>query len=108
MINHAVLSQRYKVVVVVLAYGAAWWVVVPLVMYSGRLSGRSYVQVIEEALSLFVENTFDSSNNDWVFNDNAPPHRYDYAVKWFESKGIKDEVAISIARSSHRKSMGFY
>ena len=47
----------------------------PLVMYSGRLSGRSYVQVIEEALSLFIENTFDSSNNDWVFmHDNAPPH----------------------------------
>ena len=62
----------------------------PLVMYSGRLSGRSYVQVIEEALSLFIENTFDSSNNDWVFMpDNAPPHRSDYAVKWFESKGIK-------------------
>ena len=28
----------------------------PLVMYSGRLSGRAYVQVIEEALSLFIEN----------------------------------------------------
>ena len=62
----------------------------PLVMYSGKLNGGAYVKVIEEALPLFIENTFDSSNQNSMFmHDNAPSHRSKYTLKWFENKGIK-------------------
>ena len=59
-------------------------------MYSGKLNEGAYVKVIEEALPLFIENTFDSSNQNWMFmHDNSPLHRSKYTLKWFENKGIK-------------------
>ena len=62
----------------------------PSVMYAGKLNGGAYVKVIEEALPLFIENTFDSSNQNWMLmHDNAPSHRFKYTLKWFENKGIK-------------------
>jgi len=52
----------------------------PLVMCSGNVDGPAYIKIIEGALSLFIANTFDSSNKEWVFmHDNAPPHRSIYA-----------------------------
>ena len=62
----------------------------PLVMYSGKLNEDTYVKIIEEVLPLFIENTFDSSNQNWMFtHDNAPSHRFKYTLKRFENKGIK-------------------
>ena len=62
----------------------------PLLMYSGKLNGDAYVKAIEEALPLFVENIFDSSNQNWMFMyDNALSRRSKYTLKWFENKGIK-------------------
>ena len=59
-------------------------------MYAGKLNRGAYVKVIEEALPLFIENTFDSSNQNWMLmHDNAPSHRSKYTLKWFENKGIK-------------------
>ena len=48
-----------------------------LVMYSGKLNlnGGAYVKVIEETLPSFIENTFDSSNQNGIFmHDNVPSH----------------------------------
>ncbi|CAM4876624.1 unnamed protein product [Rotaria socialis] len=62
----------------------------PLVTYSGKVDGRAYVKIIEEALPSFIENAFDSSNKNWMFmRDNAPPHRSKYTMKWLQDKGIK-------------------
>ena len=48
-----------------------------------------YIRLIEEALPMFIENTFDSGNTQWAFmQDNAPPHRSNYAMKWFKDKKI--------------------
>ena len=61
----------------------------PLVMYSGNRNGRAYIQLIEEALSMFIDNTFDSSNKQWLFmQDNAPPHRSAYSIKWYKTHKI--------------------
>ncbi|CAF3431589.1 unnamed protein product [Rotaria socialis] len=62
----------------------------PLVTSSGKVDGRAYVKIIEEALPSFIENAFDSSNKNWMFmRDNAPPHRSKYTMKWLQDKGIK-------------------
>ncbi|CAF1003959.1 unnamed protein product [Rotaria magnacalcarata] len=62
----------------------------PLVIYSGKVNGPAYVKIIEEALPSFIENAFDSSNKNWMFmQDNAPPHRSKYTMKWLQDKGIK-------------------
>ncbi|CAF3005278.1 unnamed protein product [Rotaria sp. Silwood2] len=73
----------------------------PLVMYSGKVDGCAYVKIIEEALTSFIENTFDSFNKNWVFmHDNAPPHRSNYTMKWLQDKGIKViKMASDAARS---------
>ena len=61
----------------------------PLVMYSGNLNSRAYIQLIEEALSMFFDNTFDSSNKQWQsMQDSAPPHRSAYSIKWFKNHKI--------------------
>ena len=61
----------------------------PLVIYSGNLNSRAYIQLIEEALSMFIDNTFDSSNKQWQFmQDSAPPHRSAYSIKWFKNHKI--------------------
>ncbi|CAF5065703.1 unnamed protein product, partial [Rotaria sp. Silwood1] len=53
----------------------------PLVTYTGRLNGPAYVKVIEEALPMFIENTFDAPNNNWAYmHDNAPAHRSKYTA----------------------------
>ncbi|CAF3008047.1 unnamed protein product [Rotaria socialis] len=62
----------------------------PLVIYSGKVDGPAYVNIIEEALPSFIENAFDSSNKNWMFmHDNTPPHRSKYTMKWLQDKGIK-------------------
>jgi hypothetical protein len=61
----------------------------PLVMYSGKVNGLAYISLIEEVLPMFIENTFDSSNKEWVFmQDNAPPHTSKYSMKWFKDNNI--------------------
>ena len=59
-------------------------------MHSGKLNGGAYVEITEDALPLFIENTFGSSNQNWMFmHNNAPLHRSRYTLKWFENKGIR-------------------
>ncbi|CAF4526349.1 unnamed protein product [Rotaria socialis] len=54
----------------------------PLVIYSGKVDGRAYVSIIEEALPSFIENGFGSSNKNWMFmHDNAPSHQSKYTMK---------------------------
>ncbi|CAF4645019.1 unnamed protein product [Rotaria sp. Silwood2] len=61
----------------------------PLVTYTGRLNGPAYVKVIEEALPMFIENTFDAPNNNWAYmHDNALAHRSKYTADWFENNHI--------------------
>ena len=61
----------------------------PLVMYSGKVNGPAYIKITEETLSMFVENTFDSSNQQWVFiQDNAPSHQSVYSMKWLKNNPI--------------------
>ena len=61
----------------------------PLVIYNGRLNGPAYVKVIEEALPLFIENTFDASCDDYVYmHDNAPCHRSKYTTDWLKNHNI--------------------
>ena len=56
-----------------------------LMTYSGKLNGPAYINIIEEALSMFIQNRFDANNNDWVYmNDNAPPHRAIYTKNWMK------------------------
>ena len=62
----------------------------PQVMHSGKLNGGACAKVIEETFPLFIENTFDSSNQNWMFmHGNAPSRRSKYTLKCFESKSIK-------------------
>ena len=38
---------------------------------------------------MFIDNTFDSSNKQWLFmQDNVPPHRSAYSIKWFKTHKI--------------------
>ncbi|CAF1375186.1 unnamed protein product [Rotaria sordida] len=61
----------------------------PLVMYSGNVNGPAYIKIIEEALPMFIENTFDPTNKEWAFmQDNAPPHKSAYSMKWFKDNNI--------------------
>ena len=61
----------------------------PLVTYSGKVDRPVHITIIAETLPMFIENTFDASNHDSVFmQDNAPPHRSKYAMKWFKDHGI--------------------
>ena len=61
----------------------------PLVIYSGKISGPAYIKIIEETLLTFIENIFDSSNKQWAFmQDNAPPHRSAYSMKWLTNNHI--------------------
>jgi hypothetical protein len=61
----------------------------PLVLYSGSVDGPAYIKIIEEALPMFIENTFGSSNKEWMFmHDNAPPHRSKYSNQWFKNNSI--------------------
>ena len=61
----------------------------PLIMYCGNLNVRAYIHLIEEALSMLIDNTLNSSNKQWLFTqDNAPPHRSAYSIKWFKTHKI--------------------
>ena len=61
----------------------------PLVIYSGRVNGSSYIKIIKEALPTCIENTFDSSDKQWVFmQDNAPVHRSAYSMKWLKNNHL--------------------
>jgi len=61
----------------------------PLVVYNGRLDGPAYIKVIEEALPLFIENTFDASCDDYVYmHDNACCHRSKYTADWLKNHNI--------------------
>ena len=59
-------------------------------MYSGKLNGGAYGKAIEKALPLCIANTFDSSNQNWMFmHDNTPSCRAKHTLKWLENQGIK-------------------
>ena len=71
----------------------------PLVMYSGKVNGPAYIKMIEEALPTFIEDTFDSSNKQWVFmQDNASPHQSAHSLKWLKNNRMN--VLKSAATSS--------
>ena len=53
-----------------------------LMIYSGRLSGAAYIEIIKDALPIFIENAFDAGNNNWTYmQDNAPVHTSKYSMK---------------------------
>ena len=61
----------------------------PLMIYSGKLTGPAYIDVIEETLPMFIQNRFDANNNDWVYmHDNAPSHRAAYTKNWMKENKI--------------------
>ncbi|CAF1152813.1 unnamed protein product [Rotaria sordida] len=56
---------------------------------SGNVNGPAYIKIIEEALPMFIENTFDPTNKEWAFmQDNAPPHKSACSMKWFKDNNI--------------------
>ncbi|CAM4941103.1 unnamed protein product [Rotaria socialis] len=61
----------------------------PLMIYTGRLNGPAYIKTIQDALPMFIENTFDTVNDNWIYmQDNAPPHTSKYSMKWFKDNNI--------------------
>lgn len=61
-----------------------------LVVYTGRVNGPAYVKIIQDALPDFIEGAFGHTNKDWVYmQDNAPPHKSKYTMKWFEDNNIR-------------------
>ena len=48
------------------------------------MNGPAYIKTIQEALPMFVENTLDIVNDNWIYmQDNAPRHTSKYSIKWF-------------------------
>ena len=61
----------------------------PLMIYTGRVYGAAYIEIIKDALPMFIENAFDSGNNNWVYmHDNAPAHTSKYSMKWFKDNNV--------------------
>ena len=61
----------------------------PLVIYNGRVNGAAYIEIIKDALSMFIENAFDAGKNNWVYmHDNGPAHTPKYSMKWFKENNI--------------------
>ena len=61
----------------------------PVIFYDGRMNARSYVQLIDDALSAFINNSFGTSlGGFWYMQDNARPHVSDFAKKFFERNKI--------------------
>ena len=91
LINHFISFQEGEEVEDMLAYGVACQEVArgPLAIYSGKVNGPTYIKLIEEALPKFIENTFNSSNKQWVFiQNNASLHRSAYSIKWFKNSSF--------------------
>lgn len=62
----------------------------PLVIYSGKVDGPAYIKIIESVLPMFIHDTFGGVDKDYLFmQDNAPPHRSNFAKKWITENSIK-------------------
>ena len=60
-----------------------------LTIYSGKLNGPAYINIIEEALPVFIQNTFDANNNNWIYmHDDASPRRAAYTTNWMKENEI--------------------
>jgi hypothetical protein len=58
-------------------------------IYTARMNGAAYINIIRDALPMFIENAFDGGNNNWVYmHDNASPHTSHYSMKWFKDNNI--------------------
>ena len=66
-----------------MAYGACG----PLVTYLDRMNGPAYIKIIEDALPLFIDDSFDTTNPNCVsMHDNAPHiDRITQLIRWFKS-----------------------
>ena len=61
----------------------------PLMIYTERANGAAYIEIIKDALPMFIENGFDAGNNNWVYmHGNAPAHASKYSMKWFKDNNI--------------------
>ena len=61
----------------------------PLVFYEGRVNGQAYIQIIGDALPRFIGAVFSKKSDNWLYmQDNAPPHKSKFAMKWFERNNI--------------------
>ncbi|CAF2177571.1 unnamed protein product [Rotaria magnacalcarata] len=61
-----------------------------LVVYTGRVNSPSYIKIIQDVISNFIEGAFGQTNTDWVFmEDNAPPHKSKFAMKWLKDNNIR-------------------
>ncbi|CAM2698378.1 unnamed protein product [Rotaria socialis] len=62
----------------------------PLVIYTGKMDGSAYIKTIQDALPMFIENTFDAVNDNWIsMQDNAPSHTSKYSMKWSKDNNIR-------------------
>ena len=53
----------------------------PLMIYTGRVNGAADIEIIRDALPMFIENAFDVGNNNRVYMHN---NALAYASKYFE------------------------
>ncbi|CAF2040422.1 unnamed protein product [Rotaria magnacalcarata] len=54
-------------------------------IYTGKINGPAYITTIQDALPMFIENAFDTVNDNWIYmQDNTPPHTSKYLIKWFK------------------------
>ena len=61
----------------------------PLLIQNCKLNGPTSINIIKEALSMFIQNTFDPNNTDWVYmHDNAPSHRTADTKTWIKENKI--------------------
>ena len=53
----------------------------PLMIYTGRVNGAAYMEIINDSLFMFIEDAFDAGNNNWVYmHDNTPVHASNYPM----------------------------
>ena len=58
-----------------------------LMIYTGRVNSAAYIEIIKDALPMFIKNAFDAKNHNCVYmHYNAPAHTSKYAIKWFNDK----------------------
>ncbi|CAF2092105.1 unnamed protein product [Rotaria magnacalcarata] len=56
-----------------------------LMIYTEKMNGPAYIKTIQSALPMFIENTFDTGNDNWIYMQvNTPHHTSKDSMKWFK------------------------
>jgi transposase len=62
----------------------------PILFYEGRLNRFRYVTLMGAVLPQLVDDLSSDQDGDWYFQqDNAPCHRADYTMQWFDQQEIR-------------------